>query len=120
MARTTYPLKLYIKQPAILSMVILSLLVNIFMWFWLLYVLGPQQDPIFLHYNILFGVDLIGEWWNILYLPITGIFILIINFILGWVLFHKDKFIAYILNAVNLICQVFLLVATLLIVFLNL
>ncbi len=120
MARSIYPLKLYFKQPAIFVMAILSLLANAFVWFWLLYKIGPQQDPIFLHYNILFGVDLIGEWWRIVYLPITGFFILVVNFILGWVLFHKDRLIAYILNAISLICQVFLLIATLLIVFLNL
>jgi hypothetical protein len=119
MARSLYPIKLYIKQPVIAIMMGLTLAINIFMWLWLFLRIGPQTGPIFLHYNILFGVDMIGEWWRILYIPITALSIFIVNFILGWVFFNKDKFVAYILNFIALLCQVFLLVATFLLVFLN-
>lgn len=74
---------------------------------------------LFLHYNILFGVDYIGEWWRVLFLPITGLLIFIMNFILGWLLFHKDKLISIILNSISLLCQIFVLIASGILVFLN-
>jgi len=100
-------------------MVSLASLANLLAWIWILFQIKPQDELIFLHYNILFGVDYVGEWWRVFYLPITGLFIFIVNFLIGWVLFHKDKFISVILQAVSLICQIFILVASALLVFLN-
>lgn len=114
-----YPIKLYIKHLPNLIMIPLGLLLNLASWVWLLSQIKPQTDPIFLHYNILFGVDYIGEWWKVLYLPIVGLFILLINTILGWVLFGKDKFAAQVLNFTSILCQVFILIAAALLVFLN-
>jgi len=107
------------KNPTILVTLVLSLLVNIFVWFWLLWQIGPVSEPIFLHYNILFGVDYIGEWWRVLFLPLIGLIILLVNGILGWILYGKDKFLAQFLNCVSLFCQVFLLLTACILVFLN-
>ena len=100
-------------------MFILALLINIANWVWILLYIRPQNDLIFLHYNILFGVDYIGEWWRIYFVAITGLIIFIINFLLGWLLFSKDKFVSILMNIVNVISQVFLLIATAILVFLN-
>lgn len=115
----TYPLKLYFKYWPNLIMLLLSLAVNLFVWFWLVFRIRPQSELIFLHYNILFGVDYIGEWWRVYFMPLTGLLIFILNFVVGWALFHKDKFVSIILNAVNLMCQVLILVASALLIFLN-
>ncbi len=114
-----YPLKLFFKNLPILVMSLVSLAVNVFIWVWLLWQINPTGEPIFLHYNILFGVDYIGEWWRVLFLPIFGFLILLINFLLGWVMFNRDKLLSYLLNAGALLCQLFLLVAACLLVFLN-
>ncbi len=114
-----YPVKLYIKHLPNLIMLPLGLLLNLTSWVWLLWQIKPQADPIFLHYNILFGVDYIGEWWKVLYLPIAGLFIYLINTILSWILFDRDKFAAQLLNFVSIFCQVFVLIAAALLVFLN-
>lgn len=114
-----YPIKLYLKDKPNLIMLSLSLLINILSWLWLVFQIKPQQEEIFLHYNILFGVDYIGSWWKVFYLPIFGLLILLTNTLVGWFLFGKDKFVAQILNAVNLFCQIFIFVAAALLVFLN-
>ena len=114
-----YPIKLYFKHLSNQILLPVSLLLNIATWVWLLWQIKPQTEPIFLHYNILFGVDYIGEWWKVLYLPIAGLFIIFINGILGWVMFGKDKFSAELLNFVSVVCQVFILIAAALLVFLN-
>jgi len=114
-----YPIKLYLKNLFNLITLILSLAINILSWLWLIFQIKPQQEDIFLHYNILFGVDYLGSWWKVFYLPIFGLLILITNNLIGWLLFGKDKFIAQILNAVNLFCQIFIFLAVALLVFLN-
>lgn len=114
-----YPIKLYFKSLPNLIMLLASFLINILSWLWLIFQIRPQQEDIFLHYNILFGVDYLGSWWKVFYLPIFGLLIFLINTIIGWALFGKDKFIAQILNAVNLFCQIFIFIASALLVFLN-
>lgn len=116
---STYPLKLYIRYKPNLIMLSLALLVNISTWVWILWNMRPQEEMIFLHYNILFGVDYVGEWWRVFSIPIIGLLIIFANFLIGWFLFHKDKFISTIMNAVSLFCQLFLLVTAALLVFLN-
>ena len=114
-----YPFKLYVSYKPNLLVILLSFLLNMASWVWVLWQIGPQDETLFLHYNILFGVDYVGEWWKVLFLPLTGLIIFIINFILGWFLFHKDKFISIILNSVGLICQIFILIASGILIFLN-
>jgi len=114
-----YPITLYLRYLPNLIMLSLSLFLNLAVWIWLLWQIKPIAEPIFLHYNILFGVDLVGPWWKVLYLPIIGCVILLVNAILGWLLFGRDKFIAQFLNAVTVLCQMFLFIAAALLVFLN-
>ncbi len=119
MATIVYPWKLYFKRRELLVMGILTVLCNIATWFWLFLYIQPQQETVFLHYNILFGVDYIGEWWRVFYIPLTGMVIAAVNTILGWIVFQRDPLISQILQAVCLVCQVFLFVVAALLVFLN-
>ncbi len=114
-----YPLKLYLKHFPNLVMLPLSLALNIFMWLWLIIRIKPQVEPIFLHYNVMFGVDYIGEWWRIFYLPMFGLIIWLVNAVLGWLYFSKNKFVAQLLNFVTLLCQIFLLMVCGMLIFLN-
>jgi len=50
---------------------------------------------------------------------LEGFFILIINALLGWILYRKDKFMAQILNFITCLCQIFIVIASFLLVFLN-
>jgi len=114
-----YPLKLYFKHPANLILIALSGGINLFIWGWLLYYIRKQDDPLFLHYTVLFGVDYTGEWYQVFIVPLGGLLILLINFVLGWLLFHKDDFAGYVLNMVSAVAQIILLVTAILLVLLN-
>lgn len=115
-----YPIRLYLRYFPNIVIVPLGAVLNIATWVWpLIHLRVASGEQVFLHYNILYGVDYVGEWWRVLYLPLTGLVILVANACLGWFLFHKDKFVAYALNAVAVLCQVFLLIAVSLLVFLN-
>jgi len=119
MSSKIYPLKLYLRHKTIIILLGFSLALNVFSWLWLLIQIRPQKELIFLHYNILFGVDLIGQWWKVFYIPLVGLIIILANALLGWLFFNKDKFIAKFLNFVSLFCQIFLFIVSALLVFLN-
>ena len=114
-----YPIKLYFKRLPNLITVISSLTLNLFIWGWLLFYFRPQPDQIFLHYSVLFGVDFIGNWYNVLAVPLSGLFVLVLNLSLGWFLFQKDYFAGYLLNTAGLLTQAVLVVVSILLVFLN-
>ncbi|MFB6226419.1 MAG: hypothetical protein ABEJ02_03630 [Candidatus Paceibacteria bacterium] len=119
MKEQLYPLKLYLKDLPNKVMFSLGLVINILIWVWLAWHITPQEEPIFLHYNILFGVDLVGQWWKVYVLPFVGLLIFLVNGFIGWLSFHKDRYIAYFLNATAIICQIFIFVSAYLLVFLN-
>lgn len=115
----SYPIKLFLKNPVIATCFLLSALINIFVWFWLFWQIGPQEEQIFLHYTMLFGVDLIGEWWRVLWLPVAGLFVFCMNLLLAWILFGKDKFAAYVFGFSCLLFHGGVLLVSLILVFLN-
>ena len=93
--------------------------VQTFMWIYILYYIHPSPDQYFLHYNITFGVDLAGEWWKILYLPISGLAVFVINYFLSFYFYGIEKFMSRLLVLAATGFHAFLLVATVLIVGLN-
>lgn len=119
MNKDLYPLRLYLKHLPNRIMLIASVALNLVSWGWLLWNIRPQEGSIFLHYNVLFGVDLTGPWYSVFYAPAAGLVIILLNAALGWFLFGKDKFAAHVLNGVALLCQVFLVIVASLLVFLN-
>lgn len=119
MAKTIYPLKLYVRHRPHFILITLAGLCNLAMWIWLAVNIQPGTDSIFLHYTILVGVDYIGQWWQVFYLPLTGLLIFAVNMALGCLLYNVDRFISYVLLMVNLASQALLLVAAALLVFLN-
>ena len=116
---TLYPFKLYIRHVPNLLLIVGSALVNVAVWGWLLWEIRPREGLLFLHYNVLFGVDLIGEWWQVFWLPAGGTIILLVNALLGWAVFRSDRFAPALLLSAAAVCQVFLLVAAALLIFLN-
>lgn len=114
-----YPLKLYLKQTPNMVLLGLSLVLNLAIWGWLLYNIRFQEDAVFLHYTILFGVDLTGSWYKVYSMPFLGLCLLFLNALMGWVVYDKDELVAFIMNGVTAIVHVFLLIAASILVFLN-
>lgn len=93
---------------------IILLGVNLINWllaWWL--EISVNQDLMILHYNINFGVNLIGEVNRVFIIPALGLIIILINTVLASVnMRHKDfKFITIILQSVALVVNFFLLLA---------
>lgn len=102
---------------------ILAVVLNIFNWGLIYYrfarFLAGQEESIILHYNIYFGIDKIGNWGEIYYLPMIGIVILLINLFFGYILYDKDKLISYFFLVIAVFSQIFLNLATFFIILIN-
>ncbi len=99
-----------------------SLAVNLFIWVFLYLKFLPLQamgETLPLHYNIYFGIDFIGRWYEIFIMPLVGIFFIIINFILADIIYLRDKITSYFLTGAGAFIQILLFLAAYSIVMIN-
>lgn len=117
-----------LKSPAkdnklIIISVGLSIVFNICLWLVLYFKLKPisqELDPnIPLHYNIYFGIDYFGHWTQSFIMSGFGLFIILINTFLAFLIYLKEKFLSYFLIGVCLFSQIVLFIAGVLVVLLN-
>lgn len=77
---------------------IVSIILNLINWGAIAFFIRPVDFSIILHYNVYFGVDMIGFWWQAYFLPLIGILILFINGILGYFFYErKERIITHLL-----------------------
>lgn len=99
--------------------VVLLVLTAVLPW-WRIVPLSSTRPYIPLHYNIYFGVDRLGGWQEIFFIPALGFGLLVLNVILQTIAFQKEKWLAMMLACATVMIELLLLVAMVLIVLLNL
>lgn len=109
----------YWRDRLILTILVLSFLINIALWIFLRVFIRPGPVPLTLHYTIYFGPDLLGEAWQALTIPLVGLVIIFINIILGFLIYLRDRFTAYFLISILLVVQVFLWIGAITLVMIN-
>jgi len=89
--------------------------INLANWLFIALNISPADRPIPLHYNIYFCIDLIGVWYNMFVIPLSGLVIIIVN---SWLLksLKGNKFYKYLLLGISSFCQVLLLLASIFII----
>ncbi len=110
----------YWKNKIIMSIFALSCLANVSLWIFLFKNQKSSELPVILHYNLFFGVDYLGGYNEIYLIPIVGVIVIIINTILGYLLYERERLASYFLTFNIFIVQSFLLLAGYLIVEINL
>lgn len=109
-------LKPYWRQREIARTLFLSALINLLMWVYL-YANRIESDyPVILHYNLFFGVDLLGNYNMSFVLPAVGAILFILNALLGQFFYKIERLASYILTLNILIIQIFLTIACYLII----
>lgn len=88
--------------------------------FWKIYPIGVEREIIPLHYNAYFGVDLLGPWFHVFYLPAIGLVCLLANLAFARLLFEREHLLSILLAVATMVIEVVLLVALVLITLLNL
>ena len=116
-----YLIKIFFKDPWVFVPLIVSALAQVFMWPYIIIHAGAQgAGMMFLHYNIIFGVDYVGDWWKIFVMPGIGLGIIILNFGGAIYSYNTDKLLSRIITVFTAVLQIFLALAVYLIVDINL
>lgn len=109
--------KKFWKNKKMLSLILLALILNLFVWIYLLVIFWGSAESVLLHTDILFNANLIGSWVRLLIYPILSLGILLINLIL---IFHfyllRQEKIVNLLASILLFVQIICLYSVLLIV----
>lgn len=109
-----------IKNKFIFICFLLSFFINLLLWAFLFWRIKPQETLIYLQYNIYFGINLIGPWYKIYLIPLSGLLFFLINLAISIIIHNKEKMVAYFLMLTSVLCQVFLWIGAIFIVYLNL
>jgi len=96
-----------------------GLFFNLLTWGVLARFIKPSEYPIPLHYNIYFGIDLIGPYSRVFSLPLISFFILLMDFILAFWFYSKDRLAAYILLLTSCAAQIFVLIGAVSLIYIN-
>lgn len=109
-------LNFFFRDKLIIICLVITFVTNLIIWLVLYYKIKPNPEPIPLHYNIYFGIDLIGQWYKIYFIPGFGFLIFFINLLLSSIIYKREKIISYFLVLATCIAQIVLLGASLLII----
>jgi hypothetical protein len=97
-----------------------ALLLNISNWILIAFFIRPVDFPIILHYNVYFGVDVIGSWWQVYFLPIIGLIVLAVNTTLGYLFYgKKERMVAHLLMLAIFMVQIAMTIAVASILLIN-
>jgi len=101
-------------------LLLLGGIVNIADWVALKIFIKPIDFPIILHYNVYFGVDMLGNWKEVFLLPFIGIILFLINTFLSIHFYRrKERIASYLLLMASLMIQLSLLVASISVIIIN-
>lgn len=110
----------FFHNPIIQWIFIGTMIFNILNWVILAFFMRPLDIPIILHYNVYFGVDIIGDWWQVYLLPVVGGVFFLLNLFLAYILFQKKERIAsYVLLLTSFILQISNIISSSSIIFIN-
>ncbi|MFC1644913.1 hypothetical protein ACFL08_02715 [Patescibacteria group bacterium] len=113
-------LKGFFTNPILVSMLSLSVVVNLAVSAALYFFIGTSGQSIILHYNAYFGVDLVGSWWQIYLMPVAGFFFIIVNLILASYFFYKkERIAAHVLMLTVFMVQLGVVIATISAIMIN-
>ena len=114
-----YSARLYLRDRWIGSSVAGGTLCFIMSLWYALRHIPAAGEPIFLHYNSIFGVDLVGEWWKLLFIPGLGLLMLLANGLISWRIFTTERVAARFIMLCTTVLELALWLEVMFIVHLN-
>jgi hypothetical protein len=110
----------FVRNQRVQLPMVIGFVFNLVVWAFLWWKIRPQADPVYLHYNIYFGVDLIGQWYRIFLLPALGFVFYVIDIAIAAFLYKKSVLLGYVVLWLAVSLQAVLFFASYLIVRQNL
>jgi hypothetical protein len=97
----------------------ISVLINIIQWALIYIKIRPDDSNILLHYNVVYGTDLVDKGWYAYLIPGIALVFLLFNFSVSYYIYHREKLASYFLSMANLPVQLVFLAATLVLITAN-
>lgn len=94
-------------------------LLNIIHWLILFSKIRPSKTQILLHYNVVYGPDLVSKSLYIYWIPLLALILLLVNVSVASVFYKKEKLAAYFLNISSIVVQLIFLVASIVLIVAN-
>ncbi len=111
--------KSFIQDPYNFISLGIALLVNIIHWVLLLFKIAPNSERILLHYNVVYGADVVDKSAYIYFIPSLALLFLILNAFVASNLFKKEKLASYFLNIASIAVQLIFLAASIVLIIAN-
>lgn len=112
-------LRFFLKDPYLSFAFGAAIVINSAAWIFLVFVMPSLSAQAFLHYTVYFGIDWTGAWYQILYLPLSGIAVGIVNNTLATIAYKNHRILAYFFASTTVAVQCLLLADALLLWRLN-
>lgn len=109
----------YWTDPIIFFSLVLAILVNAGMWVALFRTVAPTDLPIILHYNIYFGIDAVGNWKSVFFMPTLAVLLLLVNVILSRFFYFKERLVSYLFAGTALAIQLLMAVGVISVIIIN-
>ena len=110
----------YFRSHIVRWLLVFISVANLANWAALKIFIQPVDLPIILHYNVYFGVDMLGDWKNLFLLPMVGLILFFINFFLSLYFYRrKERIASYLLLIATLMIQLSLIVASVSVIIIN-
>src|SRR5207302_1374400 len=90
--------KSFVSDRINFSSIGIAALLNIIHWAVLYSKVKPNQSNVLLHYNVIWGADMIGKSLYLYWIPLLALILLVLNVILGAVFYKKEKLVTYFIN----------------------
>jgi hypothetical protein len=101
------------------SLSLFLLFLSIFLPLWKLPPVTKTQTMIALHSSPYFGVDLLGPWYHVFFLPLLGAVLLMANMSFVSMLYQKEELLSTFFAVGTVLCEAVLFVGVLFVVLLN-
>ncbi|OGI26010.1 MAG: hypothetical protein A3J76_05230 [Candidatus Moranbacteria bacterium RBG_13_45_13] len=109
----------YWTDPVIFFSLVLAVLANGGIWIALFRTVVPTDLPIILHYNIYFGIDAIGNWKSVFFMPTLAVILLAANIVLSRFFYYKERLVSYLFAGTALALQLLMAVGVISVIIIN-
>jgi hypothetical protein len=108
------------RNPLFQWQFIVAIFLNAVAWALVVIFIRPAKDYIWLHYNVYFGVDVIGDWWQAYIIPGMGLFFFLINLFLAIYFFgRKERMASHLLMLASILIQAGIIIAEIPVIIIN-
>lgn len=111
--------KSFVSDRLIFFSLSVSALINIIQWVLIYIKIRPGNTNILLHYNIIYGTDLVDKGVYAYLIPGIALAFFVINILAAFFIYQREKLASYFLSMANIPVQVIFFIASIVLILAN-